>query len=251
MKNLAAVSCLLLSPLTMAAQYQSFNNFESANASGYDGFSFTSHYFFTPQTMVGVLDEFGYLNTDTNAFVTINNFDDSTYVEVGGEYFFDNGVFAIADYVDVGSYNGYRVGAGYLLNANTKLSLFTTDGDDQSSRVFAKAEYNHPLQGNDYLAATIQSESNLDQWQVSGRYFTALNQSQHMSVDVSYLDTEYDSTLSVFANYYVNQAISIGAGFSDSQPELRAKYYVDTNFAIYGGYADEGNVLTFGLSGQF
>ena len=251
MKKFLLSSLLVLSAGANAASYKSFNEFNYVNADNYDGFAFSSHYFFKPQAMIGVLDEFGYLNTDTNLYGSINNFADDNAYNVGGEFFLENNLFFTGDYLDFGDYESYSAGVGFLLNDDFKVSARYVDQDDADGEVFGWVEYNHQINQIDYLAFNFDTEADFDTWELAGRYFMALNRGQHIAVDASVTETGASTITRVYGTYYLNQAISAGIGVNDGEIELGAKYYTDANFAFSIAYQDIDEAIVFGVHGQF
>ncbi|TMO87743.1 putative porin [Pseudoalteromonas spongiae] len=251
MKKFLLSGLLMAATGVNAASYQSFNEFNYVNADNYDGFAFSSHYFFKPQAMIGVLDEFGYLNTDTNLYGSIHNFYDDNAYNIGGEYFLSNNVFITAGVAKQGDYDAFSAGAGYLINDDFKVSARYSDADGQDGEVFARAEYNHQINRIDYLAFSFDTEVDLDSWELASRYFMALNSAQHLAVDASVTETGNDIVTRVFGTYYLNQAISAGVGVNDGKFEVKAKYYTDANFAFSIGYQDIDEALVFAVYGQF
>ena len=251
MKKFVLSSLLLASSVANAASYQSFNEISYSDADSYDGLALSTHYFLKPQAMIGVLDEFGYLNTDTNIYASFNNYFDDNNYNLGGELFLDNNLFITADVASLRDYDSLSGGVGYLINDDFKVSARYVDQDGADDEVFLRAEYNHQINSIDYLAFSFDTESDTDTWQLASRYFMALNNTNHIAVDASLTELGSETVTRVFGTYYLNQAISFGAGVNDGEFEVLGKYYADTNFAFSLGYEDIDEIFTFAVHGQF
>ncbi len=242
---------LLCSTGVSAASYHSFSTLDYINADYGDGFLFETEYFIKPQPMAGVLDEFGYLNIDDNVHFSIDTLGNDNQYNLGGEVYFNNGVFALAEYHNSDEFDQVQAGLGYLINDDFKVSLSYLDIDNQDSEWLASIGYNHQLNDLDYVAVSFDSQLDLDVWTIAGRYFAAINNNQFIALDLEHTDGKGESETSIFANYYLNQAISLGLGAQDSNLAIKAKYYVDSNFAITASYNDVANEARVGITGQF
>jgi hypothetical protein len=251
MKKFIVPSLLLFSVGAHATSYQSFSELSYLNTNNDDGFAFNTHYFLEPRKMIGVLDEFGTIYTNSNFYGGINNLNSETDFNIGGEYFLPNNVFVFGEFASQGNFDGYSAGAGYLLNDNFKFSGRYTDYDIGDGQVFGRVEYNHQINEIDYLAFSFDSEIDFDTWQLEGRYFMALSGSQHLGVDASLRETGFDVITRIYGTYYFNPALSVGVGVNDSEIELGAKYYLDTNFAFSLDYLNINETFALAVHGQF
>ena len=253
MKKLVASVCLLGSNMVVAADYQTFASLSYVNSdgSGYDGFVLDATHYFAPQTTGGVMDEFGFLDTDSKIYGQLNNLGPDELVSLGGEYFVNQNFFINGAYARYGDSNAHSLGLGYLLNDNLKLNLFRQDSDDADATYQVSASYNHALSGYDYVGVTISSDTDFDGQEIAARYFTALTDQQFLAIDASVQHTDYDDIFSAEATYYFNPAMSVGVGVSDSEWLAKAKIFVDSNTALFASYADGPQVFTVGVTGQY
>jgi len=237
----------------MAAEYQTFASlaYVDGKNSGYDGFMLDVKHYFAPQITSGVMDEFGYLDTDSKIYGGLNNFGSDELVSVGGEYFYNENIFVRGAYSRYGDFDSNSVGMGYLLNSNLKMAITRYDSDGVDEVYQASAEYVHQLAGYDYLGFSVSTDTDFDAQTLSARYFTALNDQQHLAIDAAVHHNDYDDVFTIHANYYFNPAMSLGAGLADSEWMVNAKYFIDTNIALFASYVDDQEQFTLGISGQY
>ncbi|MBE0363331.1 hypothetical protein PULV_a3522 [Pseudoalteromonas ulvae UL12] len=253
MKKLLALACITSAQVVVAADYQTFASLSylDSKTSGYDGFVLNATHYFAAQTTGGVMDEFGYLDTDSKIFAELNNLGSDELVSVGGEYFYNENFFVNGSYARYDDSDANSIGLGYLLNDNLKLSVFRFDSDNADEQFHINASYSHQLSGKDYIGVTFDSDTDFDVQQISARYFMALTEQQYLALNASVYHSEDDDILSAEANYYFNPAMSLGVGVSDSQWLVKTKMYIDNNIAVFASYQDQQELFQIGVSGQY
>ena len=245
-----------MSTSAFATSYQSFSEFSYINNDATDGFQFETEYFVAPQGMIGVLDQFGYLNTDSNFGLSIDTLYDETTWVVGGEYFLPNNIFVMGSFAKSGDSDANLIGVGYLVNDDLKAGIYREDSDYIDSSIHAFVSYNHQINDVDFIAGTIDIDDELDTIQLDGEYFAKLGNDRFIRVFASHINGDNWNASSLEAHYYLNQAISVGAGISDTTDEdaslnVSGKMYFDTNFAAKIAYSEEMSEWSFSVVGQF
>ncbi|MCG9769090.1 MULTISPECIES: putative porin [Pseudoalteromonas] len=258
--SIAAVSLLV----SAAAQANTGNvQKEWFNAASYTDYDYdgsdnralmlSSRYFFAPQESVGVWDDFGYLDTDSNVGVSYFNDDYSNAFSAGGEGFITKEWFVTAGIADLGEADDhYSFGFGYLYNDNLKLSIRQEEFENGDTTWF-KAEYNHELNSTDYIGFTVETEDEFDYLNLSARYFMHVGGDSYFTIDLEHnrIDTDGfdDNVTNVLANYYFTRNFALGLGSYDSDLAVEAKYFFNDTYYLKGSVVDtdggETSNLTF------
>lgn len=246
----------MISTSAFATNYQSFSEFSYTNNDYTSGFSFDTEYFLAPQGMIGVLDQFGYLNTDSNFGLSVDNLYDETSWVVNGEYFLPNNLFVMGALAKSGDTDANVLGLGYLVNDDLKVGVYRQDADYSDASVHAFASYNYQINDIDFIAGTIDVDDEFDTISLDGEYFAKIGNDRFVRVFAAHINGEHWKASSIDAHYYLNPAISVGVGVTDTTDEdasfnVSAKMYFDTNFAAKIAYSEESSEWNFSVVGQF
>ncbi|MCL1146658.1 putative porin [Shewanella marinintestina] len=183
----------------------------------------------------------GFLAQESNIGANYQNFDpaDSDSYGVDGTFVLGSNWFVGANYqkFDVASYdfNTYGAEVGYYFNDSSAVSAFYQDGDDNFTETYG-------LKVRSYIA--LQSTAGID-------------------LNASWAHNEFDDVLNVGADWYINNAWSVGAGYTDSDNDdafdVRTAYWlritdgISANFQISKVLDSDydGVGLGLGLVGRF
>ncbi|QTH73359.1 putative porin [Pseudoalteromonas xiamenensis] len=210
-----------------------------------NAYGLSSQYYFSPQDSSGTLDDWGYIDTDSNVSFDYAHFGSSNPVSVGGEYFADKfivlGILSHRNGDNTGT-----AGFGYLFNDNLKtLVIYNEDTED----TYLKAQYQHDLNSTDYLGFTASTDVEFDNMGISARYFALVNNGDHVAVNILYSDNEYNDYWSGGAKYYFGQQYSLGLGAIDSEVWVEADYFFSDEYYVTFNYLD--NTYQLALTAQF
>ena len=205
-----------------------------------DGYQLVSHYYFEEQQSSGVLDDYGYLDTDSNIRVNYFNTDSTDYLGMFGEGYYKNW-FVTGEIYDVDDTDNYTVGVGYLFADALKVSVNKNEREYGDDYWRLKAQYNHQINEKDYLGFTAETDDELDYWNISARYFNHLSGSQYITVDVGHQDSVYDSASNAMLSYYFGNHYAIGAGIDDSELVLQGKYFFNDQYYVTANYTERGS----------
>ncbi|NRB23226.1 putative porin [Shewanella sp.] len=137
----------------------------------------------------------GFLAQASNIGANYSNFDviDSDTIGVDGTFVFDSNWFVSANYQrnEIGNFDFNTFGAevGYYFNDSSAVSAFYQDGDSD-------VEDSYGLTLRSYIA--LQSTAGVD-------------------LQANWIHSDSDNMFNVGADWYVNNAWSVGAGYSDSK----------------------------------
>ncbi|CCQ10467.1 hypothetical protein PALB_13340 [Pseudoalteromonas luteoviolacea B = ATCC 29581] len=204
----------------------------------------SSHYYFAPQGSSGVLDDFGYLDTDTNLQVAYADLPGSNVFSLGGEYFFENEVFLVGGVARSEGDNDHVFGVGYVFNGNVKTSITRNDND-----TFVSAQYLYALNSTDYLGFSAHTDVDFDEYTLASRYLGKRNNGDYVSVDVSYSDSFGSSVTSILGKYYFAQRFALGLGAVDSEITVTGNYFISDEYYLRANYLD--SVYSVGFVAQF
>ena len=183
----------------------------------------------------------GFLAQESNIGANYQNFDpaDSDSYGVDGTFVLGSNWFVGANYqkFDVASYdfNTYGAEVGYYFNDSSAVSAFYQDGDDNFTETYG-------LKVRSYIA--LQSTAGID-------------------LNASWAHNEFDDVLNVGADWYINNAWSVGAGYTNSDNDdafdVRTAYWlritdgISANFQISKVLDSDydGVGLVLGLVGRF
>ncbi|TMP37572.1 putative porin [Pseudoalteromonas rubra] len=249
MKKLLTLAALAVMTATPAHATETKQWFNSATAHDQDrtydndALLLSSRYFFAPQQSSGVWDDFGYLDTDSNVSLKYYKDEYRNESSFAGEGYFSKEVFVVGRVADLDEIDDhYTYGIGYLYNDKLKLSVRRNEFDQIADSTWLKAEYNHQINDTDYLGVTIDTDDEVDNYTVSGRYFMHLDAERYISVDVSHhevdlgdKDVSYNTAL---VNYYFNRNIAVGVGSYDSDLALEGKYFLNDSYYLKAEYID-------------
>ncbi|WP_419146787.1 putative porin [Pseudoalteromonas 'SMAR'] len=265
MKQLLSLAAISLLVSTSAAA-----NAGNVNKSWFNGASYThndgtdnnalmlsSRYYFAPQASSGVWDDFGYLDTDSNIGVSYINDDFDNAFSADGEGFITNQWFVSGSISDLGNADDhYSLGFGYLYNDNLKLSVRQEEYDNGDATWF-KAQYNHPLNNTDYVGFSIETEDQLDAFNLGARYFRHVGGDSYFAIDVEHnrIDNDFvdDSITNIMANYYFTRHLALGLGSYDSDLAVEGKYFFNDTYYLTANVVDTegGETSSLNFVAQF
>ncbi|MEO2266516.1 putative porin [Pseudoalteromonas pernae] len=246
MKKLSiAIASILFSGAAAAQSYQSITDLEYVNFDSDDYVSLQSKYYFAPKQVLGPLDQFEYINKTTNVYGGIADDEWATQYNVGGEYFFNNFVvgasYVNADYDNVrGDHDGYTMSFGYLVNKDLLFKVDRIDYEGSDAVYFFSGQYNHQLNATDYIGFTARVDDEFDYREVSGKYFTDLQNGNYLTLEATVIDVEDgDFGWMLGSNYYFSKATSVFVNFSkDDDYGFGAEHFFTPNFSLTAGYAN-------------
>ncbi|WMN61879.1 putative porin (plasmid) [Pseudoalteromonas xiamenensis] len=210
-----------------------------------NAYALSSQYYFAPQESSGTLDDWGYIDTDSNVSFDYAHFGSSNPFAVSGEYFMDK-FFAVGGLAHNNGKTTGLAGVGYLFADNLKTSvMYNEDTDD----TYLTAQYQHDLNSTDYLGFTANTDVEFDSRSVSARYFALVNNADHVTVNLSYSDNKYNDYWSGGVKYYFGQQYSLGLGAIDSKLLVEADYFFSNEYYVTFNYLD--NVYQLALTAQF
>lgn len=262
---LLCASALSASSSVFANEYQTFaelnylsldveGNGENENGNGY---SLSFNHFFDKKQSLGPLSEFDYINRESHAFAAYYDFEDDSAFAIGGNYF--AGRFLIgATYEDNDDYDSKSFSLGYLISRDFLVKVTATDPDFSDTSYNLSAQYNHQLDGNDYLGFTYSTDEEFDYQSISGTYFTRLEGERYLKLEAAYYDSDFDDTWEIGASYYLNNMTSVSLGTSEeSDYTLGARHFFNNNFSIQADYFTteefgvEVDLWQIGVTAQF
>ncbi len=267
MKVIALASAALLTTVSWANTYYSvsdidFLRVESGSESS-NGFALSSIYYFDGQKALGPLDEFSYLNADTQVYGSYLNF------ESGDVYSGTLGGDLVIDQFLVGaSYSDNKAGIdtmtakfGYLVLDNFLVQVEAIDIDTVGTDYLLSASYDHSINATDYLGFTITTDDEVDSLSMSSRYFTHLGGDRYFAADIAIADSDVDSSWTVKGSYYTSKRTSFSLGLGDdSLYSIGAKHFFNDNVAVKVSLQSESNespgaadteLLQMGVRAQF
>ncbi|MCO7249905.1 putative porin [Pseudoalteromonas sp. SSMSWG5] len=212
----------------------------------FNGYQLASHYYFEEQQSSGVLDDYGYLDTDSNILVNYSGGDYYNDIGIFGEYFLNNW-FAVADIRDVRDLDNYTLGIGYLFADALKVSVNRDVREYGDDYFRLKAQYNLQINDKDYLGFSAETDDELDVWNLSARYFNHLSGSHYITVDVGHQDSVNDSASNAMISYYFGEHYAIGAGLDDSELVLQGKYFINDKYYLTANYTESGSAELYNL----
>lgn len=231
-----------------ADDYQTFVNFDYVNidATGgsYDGFALSAQHYFDTKSTLGPLAEFDYINTTSNVIAVYGDFEgDDTYI-LGGEYFVDNLLVGAA----FQSYDGFDVtnlSLGYLINEDFLVKLQAVNPEEGDTVYLLSAQYNHQLDGSDYLGFSFTTDDDFDNQTYSSTYFTKLEGEGYLKLGLNYHDGDFGDYLSTEASYYFNKMTSASVMLDDDgEFGVGFNHFFNQNLSIGADYTsaeDNGN----------
>ncbi|GAP76657.1 hypothetical protein FIU82_05860 [Pseudoalteromonas sp. THAF3] len=243
MKKLSvAIASVLFSGAAFAQSYQSISNLEYLNVESEDNVAVDSIYYFAPKQVLGPLDQFEYINKESNIFGRISDNDYATGYNVGGEYFADQFLvgasYSVVDPDDFDSADQYTLSLGYLVSDNFLLKAERVDPEHGDETYFFSGRYDHALNSTDYIGFEVRIDDEFDHRELNGKYFKDLKQGNYLTVEAQYINRDdADNYWQLGSNYYFNKMTSVFVNFDDEDfYNFGAKYFIDTNFAVSAGY---------------
>ena len=150
----------------------------------------------------------GFLAQESNIGASYSNFDvlDMDTIGADGTFVFDSNWFVSANYqrFEIGNFdfNTYGAEVGYYFNASSAVSAFYQDGD-------SNVEESYGLKLRSYIA--LQSTAGVD-------------------LQANWKHSDSDDTFNVGADWYVNNAWSVGAGYTNNDDDdafdIRTAYWL-------------------------
>ncbi|WP_019028383.1 putative porin [Colwellia piezophila] len=276
LSKLSALATLLLSNTVLAQSYQSFSNlnysqrnFTSNNStfnrtykSDSDNITLSSQYYFDERLTLGPLNEFDYINTLSNVYLSAGHGGSDSFsadksqdynqesswnsehysVSIGGEWITNSFIFGGSysyrkashdgDFQlnsDSGSYSYensssyFSLKFGYLFTDNFVISAEAFDDDDGGNLVTFNASYNWQLSGTDYIGFSYDVNEDFDYHQLSTRYFFGISTQSYLVLGVDYTLWDFE--------YF---------GTEDTW-SVNSSYYYNDSASISASYGEEGN----------
>jgi len=254
--SLLAITC---SSHTFAEQLptpQWFNSIEYVYLNdGYfdfNAYQIVSHYYFEKQQSSGVLDDYGYLDTDSNIKLDYTNSNYNNQLGISGEGFY-NKWFATGKLYDTGNTDNYTVGIGYLFANALKVSLLKEEREFGDDYFRIRAQYNHQINDKDYLGLSIETYDELDAWSATARYFNHLSDDRYLVFDFGHQDNDSYNSSSAMVSYYFNRKYALGMGIDDSDLSLQAKYFINNQYYLIANFTreDPGELYSLKFVAQF
>lgn len=248
MKVIALASAALLSTASWANTYYSvsdvdFLRVESGSESS-NGFALSSTYYFDGQKALGPLDEFSYLNADTQVYASYFNFESGVVYSgtLGGD-------LMINEFLVGASYSDNKAGIdsmtakfGYLVLDNFLVQVEAVDTDTLDTEYYFSASYDHAINATDYLGFTITTDDDVDSLSMSSRYFTHLGGDRYFAADVAIADSDTNSNWDLGGSYYTSKHTSFSVGLGDdSRYSIGAKHFFNDNVAVKVSFQSESN----------
>ncbi|ACJ31210.1 Conserved hypothetical protein [Shewanella piezotolerans WP3] len=183
----------------------------------------------------------GFLAQSSNIGANYYSFDPLDYDSYGvdGTFVFDSNWFVSANYTNIesGNYdlNSYGAEVGYYFNDTSAVSAFYQDGDDNF----------------------------VESYGLKARSFFVLQSTAGIELNAGWTYNEFDDLLNVGADWYINNAWSVGAGYINSDDDdgfdLRTAYWlrisdnISANFNVSKMLDSDydGVGLGLGLTGRF
>nr|WP_010130306.1 putative porin [Microbulbifer agarilyticus] len=255
----AALPLMLASAVASAEQYNSFTDVDYTSADfgafDVDTLSFQSQYYFGALETLGPRKEFNYILPVSNIYGGFAYSDadgsSSDALTIGGEYF--TGQWKVfGELQDDDFSTDYSVGAGFLFTPNLLAEVEAVKPEDEDTVLLFRGQYNHQLNGNDYIGFTAEVDDDFDYRSVSSKYFTALSGGQYLTAGLSLTDTDNSD---VFwggdIEFYFNENTSIGAGYAEDESYyFDATHFFNRNVAAkvaYGSNRDFDDLDVFSL----
>lgn len=111
-----------------------------------------------------------------------------------------------------------------------------------------KAQYNHQINDTDYIGFTVETDDEIESWDLSSRYFAHLYDDSYFTINIDYLNTGDDPFFNVLANYYFNKHVAVGVGLYDSDLVVEGKYFINDSYYFSANYTDKNNYDIYNLS---
>ncbi|MCW8093199.1 putative porin [Alteromonas sp. ASW11-130] len=247
-KNISAVafSILALSASTVnAGEYNSFLSTSYANVEGPGSIDFTTYsffatHYFSARTTTGPYAEFDYMVNE--AFLSggyTHPEHGAAFKLVSGETFIGD-IIVGGNYIDVhGTGNDFKSFLlGYRINNNLHVKARLLDTDDNN--VELSVNYKHELDQGSYLGVTASTVTDTDAYSFNSKYFTQLSNETYLAVNAGVnIYDGMDNTWVSGVDYYFNQNVSVGGMVgSDSLVGVKANYYVNPNLSLSAGYSE-------------
>jgi len=232
---------------TSAEEYQTLIdlNYLKINApiSSFDeeGYFLSGTHFFSPKETIGPLGEFEYINKSSRAFASYSDFDNFDSSTIGGDFITENFLVG-ASYSESEGFDTKRFNLGYFITENFLINAVAYKPDSFDTEYRYSAQYNHELNGNDYLGFTYTTDDDFDNQSISSTYFTHLGDNQYFKATVSYHDSEFDDFWSTRAAYYFNKTTSVVVGYDDDEDiTVGFEHFFNENYALSAEYIESGS----------
>ncbi|MBQ4834638.1 putative porin [Pseudoalteromonas sp. MMG010] len=247
MKKLAVIisSILLSSTAAAADSYNSISNLSYKDSDNNDTVAVDSIYYLAPKKTLGPLDQFEYINKQTNVYGSYADDDASDITAVGGEYFFNQFVIG-AEYenLDFGSHaEQYKLTGGYFFNPNLLAKVTLVENKDGDDYALFDLAYNHMLNSTDYIGVTLTADDDFDYRSVAAKYFIDLQQGNYLTVEGTFdsLDNSEDQW-DVETNYYFSKATSVFANYNKQDTySFGAQHFINKNIGLKVGYENNAD----------
>ncbi len=278
MKVPTLIALTLISSVSSAASYRSFNELSYEKIDNSNVKALRSTYHFVNKNNIGSYDEFGYFHTNSHAYIELANSNSLKSHALGGTSFFgrflwggklaysefDFNDYSYSEFKFSDSYNKgdlFKLKFGYLFGDNLIASIQTEKKEKESAVTKFKAQYQHKLNKIDYLGYTAEIDDELDNYSLSGQYYAKVGAFHYIRLSLGIEDTDRGDLSFGSATFYINAATSIGFSLHEKTANtLTAKHYLTPYWALSATFTDydeeaefnngeEGYKLT--LTGQF
>lgn len=202
-----------------------------------DRYSLGAKYYFDTKSTLGPLAEFKYINTTSNIFGGFSENDGRSNTSLGGEYF--NGNFSIGTSFNSADDDDLSLlTVGYLINDDFIIKVHAGSPFGSDSSFAYQAQYNHQLDGSDYLGFSFITNDDFDYQAYSATYFKKLEGQSYLKAELDYHDGDGDSYLSTETTYYFNKMTSVSLMLDeDSNYGFGANHFFNESYSIGANYS--------------
>jgi len=229
-----------------AEEYQTFVDLSYVNIDtpissfDEDWYILSATHFFSPKETLGPLSELEYINRSSRAFASYSDFENFDSTTIGGDFISDSFLVG-ASYSEIGDFDTTSFNLGYFINENFLIKAVAYKPESFDTEYSYSAQYNHQLEGNDYLGFSYTTDDNFDNQSISSTYFTHLGDNQYFKATATYHNSELNDFWSAQASYYFNQMTSVAIGYNDDKDVMVGiEHFFNKNYALKAEYI-EGN----------
>ncbi len=253
MKVPTLIALTLISSVSSAANYRSFNELSYEKIDNNNVKALRSTYHFVNKNNQGSYDEFGYFHMNSHAYIELANSNSLKSYALGGTSFFGRfllgGELAYSefDFSDDYSYrDSFKLKFGYLFGDNLIANVQTEKREKESAITTFKAQYQHKLNKIDYLGYTAEIDDELDSYSLSAQYYAKVGAFHYTRLSLGIEDTGSDDLSFGSATFYLNAATSLGFSLHEKTANsLTAKHYLNPYWAVSATFTDYDEAAEF------
>lgn len=237
----AALPLMIFTVSAAAESYQSISEANYRNienpVSDIDVLDLDTAYYFSPLETRGPLKEFDYIIKSSDVFAKYNyeDFDDGDIdtLEVGGDYFADNGLVVGGSYTDSGDLAQHTVSAGYLFTPGFLAQVRREKAEDSDAIYFADLRYNHELGGSDYIGFNFVTDDDFDYRELTSKFFKELPGQTWLVLKGGYASIDgAENNWNLGGEYYFSKKISVNVDYNKAETiELGFSHFFNRNVA--------------------